>query len=156
MPDFAEPLKPVKIETELGSIFVHLNGWGVTVHAPHLTVDGMPLQASATLVSSNRLNWDLVRTWDPNTSQLTAGHGIQAKLVDGRDADIIVLGKVAQVIVPAVGRLAETNPGIFLEAERRRIMAEIRGFEHQIENIREKIKIKEAELAAIEAKLPDR
>jgi hypothetical protein len=67
-----------------------------------------------------------------------------------------VLGKIAQAIVPAVRKLAETNPGIFLEAKRRRIRLEIAGLEHHIETTREKIQNKEKELAEIEAKLPNR
>ena len=78
---------------------------------------------------------------------------MRATLIDGREADIVLLGKVAQVIVPAVGKLAQTNQGIFIEAERRALTNEIAALERAIESSQAKIKEKQAKLAQIEQKL---
>ena len=144
----------VPIETELGQIFVTPTAvTGADVTAPHLTVDGMPLQASAFLVSDGGPNFDLLQTWDPKSQSFVQPSGIRARLVDGRDADIVTLGKIAAVIVPAVRRLAETNRGIFLEAERRSLNNDIRKLENDSERLKAKIEEKKQSLAAIVALL---
>ena len=48
MRDFLGPVNAAQLQTELGLIYVLPSGrMGIQVHAPHLTVDGVPLQASA-------------------------------------------------------------------------------------------------------------
>ena len=158
MRDFLSAIEPIKVETELGAIYVHPNGTGgAMVNAPHLTVDGVPLQASAFLVSGDGVSWDLMQHYDSATNRFSMDpSAIRATLVDGREADIIVLGKVAQVVVPAVRKLAQTNPAIFLEAERRAVINEIAALERGIEGSQAKIKDKEAKLAQIEQKVVGR
>jgi hypothetical protein len=148
-------MDPVKIDTELGSILVAPKGLrGVSVNAPHLTVDGVPLQASAFLVSNNGLKWSFLQQFDSSTEILSlAPHALQARLVDGRSADVIILGKIGAAIQPAIERLAEANPGIFFEAERRALNNEILALEREIAKQREKLAKKDQELAAIEVKL---
>jgi hypothetical protein len=73
--------------------------------------------------------------------------------VDGRDADLVVLGKLAQVIVPAVRKLAEENRALFLEAERRSIHNELASLERGIERNRTKLEEKERELAGVTGQL---
>jgi hypothetical protein len=148
-------MDPVKIDTELGSILVAPKGLrGVSVNAPHLTVDGMPLQASAFLVSDNGLKWSFLQQFDSSTEILSlAPHALQARLVDGRSADVIMLGKIGAAIQPAIERLAEANPEIFFEAERRALNNEILALEREIAKQREKLAKKVQELAAIEVKL---
>lgn len=68
---------------------------GVTVNAPHLTVEGVPLQASAFLVSGDGVSWNFIQCYDPSTRQFSMDpSALRATLVDGRDADIVLLGKV--------------------------------------------------------------
>src|SRR5271166_6658444 len=99
MRDFLSPVEPIKVESELGAIYVQPGGIkGVAVNAPHLTVGGVPLQASAFLVSSDGLDWGLIQLYDSAAGRFsTAPDAIRATLVDGRAADMIVLGKIAQV-----------------------------------------------------------
>ena len=146
----------VKVDTELGPIFAVPKGLrGVSVNAPHLTVDGVPLQASAFLVCGDSLKWVFLQQFDSNTEILSlAPHALQARLVDGRNADVIILGKLGAAIQPAIERLAHANPGIFFEAERRALNNEILALEREIAKQHEKFAKKEQELAAIEAKLP--
>jgi hypothetical protein len=48
MRDCLGPVNAAQVPTELGTIYVVPGGrMGIEVHAPHLTVDGVPLQASA-------------------------------------------------------------------------------------------------------------
>lgn len=77
-------------------------------------------------------------------------------MVDGRDADLVTLGKIAAAMIPAIRKLAQTNAGLFLEAERRRLNNEIVALERGIETKREKLKEKEDQLAAVEKQLPGR
>jgi hypothetical protein len=158
MRDFLSAVEPIKVETELGAIYVQPNGsGGATVNAPHLTVDGAPLQASAFLVSGDGVSWNLIQSYDSATGRLsTPPHAIRATLVDGREADIVLLGKVAQVVISAVRKLAQTNQGIFIEAERRAVINEIAALERGIEGSQAKIKEKEAKLTQIEQKLSGR
>jgi hypothetical protein len=158
MREFLNAVDPVKVETEIGAIYVApSSGATATVNGPHLTVNGMPLQASAFLTSGDRANWDFVREMDASTGRFPiSANALSARLVDGREADIITLGRVAEAIIPAVRKLAHTNPGLFLEAERRRLNNEIVVLEKDIENRRMKLKEKEEQLAAIENQLPGR
>lgn len=57
-------------------------------------------------------------------------------------------------MIPAVRKLAGTNQGLFLEAERRNLNNEICHLEHDIEKTRAKIEEKEKELSKIAARLP--
>jgi hypothetical protein len=94
---------------------------GIQIHAPHLTVDGVPLQACADLSSNGEPSrFDLVQTCDSKEGRFfTEQNALRARLVDGRDADLVTLGKIAQFIVPAVRKFAEESQGLLLEAERR-------------------------------------
>jgi hypothetical protein len=97
---------------------------------------------------------NFIQIYDPATGRFsTAPSAIRATLVDGRGADIIVLGKIAQVIVPEIKKLAQINQGIFIETERRGVINEIAALEHGIESSQAKIKEKEARLAQIAQKL---
>jgi hypothetical protein len=122
MRDQLVPLNAVRVETELGAIYLTPTGTrGVRVNAPHLTLDGVSLQASAFLVSDGQgSDFNFVQVLDTRTGlSSTPPHSLQARLVNGRAADIVVLGKLAQVIVPAVRKFAEQNWSLFLEAEGR-------------------------------------
>jgi hypothetical protein len=158
MREYLKQVDAVKVDTALGPIFVAPNGLrGVHINAPHLTVEGVPLQATAFLVSADGLKWSFLQLWDVQTQQSsTAPDTLRARLVDGRDADIIVLGKIAAAIQPSVERLAQTNLGLFLEAERRRLNNEIVGLNQEIEKKRGHLQEREQELAVIEARLPDK
>src|SRR5262252_7838160 len=123
----------------IGPIYVLPSGrMGIEVHAPHLTVDGVPLQASAYLSSNGEPSrFDFVQTWDSKEGRFFTGqNALRARLVDGRDADLVTLGKIAQVIVPAVRKFAQENQGLLLEAERRGIHNELATLEREIENKR--------------------
>jgi hypothetical protein len=114
MRDFLGPVNAAQVQTELGTIYVISGGrMGIEVHAPHLTVDGVPLQASAYLSSNGEPSrFDLVQTWDSKEGRFFTGqNAIRARLVDGRDADLVTLGRIAQVIVPAVRKFASENQG---------------------------------------------
>jgi hypothetical protein len=156
MQDFLGPVEPVEVDTEIGAIYIHpTSGKRLTINAPHLTIDGIPLQASGFLISGDGRSWNFMQTYDSSTARFSvAADALRARLVDGRDADIIILGKIAQVIIPTVQKLAQTNPGLFLEAEKRRLKNEILALERLIEREREKLKKKEEELAAVERQLP--
>jgi hypothetical protein len=152
--DFLNAVDPVKLETEIGAIHVTPNsGRTATIHGSHLTVNGVSLQVSALLTSSDRLNWDFVHQIDTTTGRFTISGNALTALVDGREADIITLGKIAEAIIPAVRTLAQTNPELFLEAERRHLNNEIAALEADIENRWTKLKEKEDQLAAIENQL---
>jgi hypothetical protein len=81
----------------------------------------------------------------------TSPDGVSARLVDGRDADIVVLGKIAEAIVPTVNKLASERWELFLEAERRSLNNEIRGFEEKRDHLQRRIDEKEREYLAVEA-----
>src|SRR5579862_7369700 len=149
------PVRPVKVDTELGPIYVIPNGCrGANVKAPHLTVDGVPLQAAAFLVSGDGVTWDFVQQWTSNSKHLsTAPDALRAITVDGKEADIVMLGKLGSVIRPVVESLAQNNSEIFLEAERRRVNNEIFELELEMQNKREKLQHKEQELADLEARI---
>jgi hypothetical protein len=122
MRGFLGPVNAVQVQTELGPIYVVPGGrMGIEVHAPHLTVEGIPLQASAYLSSNGESSrFDLIQTWDSKEGRFFTGqNALRARLVDGRDADLVTLGKIAQVIVPAVRKFAQENQRLLLEAERR-------------------------------------
>jgi hypothetical protein len=152
MRQYLGPVKAARVETELGPIYLTPNGTrGVHVNAPHLTVDGAPLQAFAFLNSNGQsYDFSLVQQCDSKGIWSTAPESLQARLVDGRVADIVVLGKLAQVIVPAVRKFAEQNWALFLEAERRSINNDLVGLEGQLEDCRTKLEKKERELAAVD------
>jgi hypothetical protein len=147
MRQYLGPGKTAEVQTELGPIFLTPKGTrAVQVNAPHLTVDGVPLQVSAFLNSNGQsYEFSFVQQCDSNGIWSTAPESLQARLVDGRMADIIVLGKLAQVIVPAVRKFAEQNWALFLEAERRNIHNDLAGLEAHIEHERSKLEQKERE-----------
>jgi len=147
---------PAKVETPLGPIYITAAGLKtVGVFAPHLNVDGIPLQASATLVSSDGLNFELIQQWEPRTGNLSiSSSALQARLVDGRAGDIVILGKLAEVIVPAVRKFASLERKFFLDAERRFLRATIAELEQDIRQRTRRLDAKRLELAAIEAQLP--
>jgi hypothetical protein len=152
MRQYLGPVRAAQVQTELGPIFLTPNGTrGVHVNAPHLTVDGVPLQASAFLSGNGQSSdFGLVQQYDSRTGiWSTSPESLQARLVDGSVADIVVLGKLAQVIVPAVRKFAEQNWALFLEAERRSINNEVAGLEAHTERERSKIVEKERMLAAV-------
>ena len=106
------PVKPAEVQTELGPIYLTPNGtMSVQVNTRHLTVDGMPLLASAFLNSSGQsYDFSLVQQYDSRTGICsTSPESLQARLVSGSVADIVILGRLAQVIVPAVRKFAERN-----------------------------------------------
>jgi hypothetical protein len=156
MRDFLGPVNAAQVQTELGLIYVVPGGTkGAQVHAPHLTVDGVPLQASAYLTSDGEPSkFNLIQTWDVKDQRFYTGqNALSARLVDGRNADLVVLGKLAQVIVLAVRKLAEENRALFLEAERRSIHNELASLERGIEHNRAKLAEKERELAGVTGQL---
>jgi hypothetical protein len=122
---------------------------GIQVHAPHLTVDRVPLQASADLSSNGEpARFDLVQTRDSKEGRFFTGqNALRARLVDECDADLVTLGKIAQVIVPAVRKFAAENRRVLLEAERRGIHNQLATLEREIENKRAKVEEKQHELA---------
>lgn len=77
-----------------------------------------------------------------------------ATLVDGRDADLVTIGKIAEAIIPAVNKLAQVNKGLFLESSRRELNNEIAAMEREVEEKRAKIQEKEQQLSVIQSKLP--
>jgi hypothetical protein len=123
----------------------------IQVHAPHPTVDDVPLQASADLSSNGEPSrFDLIQTWDSKEGRFFTGHNaLRARLVDGRDADFVTLGKIAQVIVPTVRKFAQENQGLLLEAERRGIHNELATLEREIEHQRAKVEERQREVAAV-------
>jgi hypothetical protein len=92
--------------------------------------------------------FSLLQQCDSRTGILsTADNALQGRLVNGSVADI-VLGKLAQVIVPAVVRkFGEQNWALLLEAERRNIQNGLAKIEGQLEHDRSKREEKERELA---------
>ena len=113
MREILNALDPVKLETELGTIYVGpIGNQALRVHAPHLNVDGLALQFAAQLIAGpDLLNWDFLHGFDLRTQGSgIATETITARLVDGRDADLMTLGKVAQVVIPAVRKLAGHKP----------------------------------------------
>jgi hypothetical protein len=95
----------------------------VQVNAPHLTVDGVPLTAWASLTGNPEVRrYDPITTYDTrNGTWSIDSQGFGARLVDGRNADLVMLGKTAEVVIPAVNQLAQSQWGLFLEAERRNL-----------------------------------
>jgi hypothetical protein len=94
MREYLGAVNAVEVQTELGAIYLTPNGTGgVQVNAPHLTVDGVPMQASAFLVGGGpNYNFKFIQQWDSRTATFsTAPDALQARLVDGRMADIVVL-----------------------------------------------------------------
>jgi hypothetical protein len=145
----------VRVETDLGPIFIAPTGLRTaSVTAPHLTVDGTPLRASAILTSRDGFNFDLIQTYDAQNQFHPSEDALSVQLVDGRNADMVVLGKIAAVIVPAVRRLAQNNRQVFLEAERDILRRSIANLEAEIGQSQRRLEKKQQELAAIEGQLP--
>ena len=117
MRDFLDPVNAAQVQTELGPIHLVPGGKnGLQVNAPHLTVDGMLLEASAVLVSDGQsFNFNFVQGCDSNTERWwTPDYALNARLVDGTAADLVVRGKIALIIMPAVRKFAEENQALFL------------------------------------------
>jgi hypothetical protein len=148
------PVDPVPVDTPLGRINVRpLSAGTVQVDAPYLTVDDVPLKASAFLNGSPKTRqFDLVKEIRDELG-FTAPHALRATLVDGRTADVVVLGKIAEVVIPAVNKLAQERWALFLEAERRALNNSILGLEQGLETVRGRIDAKELELKAVEQEL---
>ena len=94
MRELLDPVNAAQIQTAVGVIYVVPAGRiGIQVHAPHLTVDGVPLQASADLSSNGEPSrFDLVQTWDSKERRFFTGHNaLSARLIDGRDVDLVTL-----------------------------------------------------------------
>jgi hypothetical protein len=92
----------------------------------------------------------LLKQLDSNGMASRAPDALQARLVDGRMADIVILGKLAQVIVPTVRKFAEQNWALLLEAERRALHNQLAGLESHITHEQSKLEKKERELAAVD------
>ena len=75
MRDCLGPVNAAQVPTELGTIYVVPGGrMGIEVHAPHLIVDGVPLQASAYLSSNGEPSrFDLIQTWDSKERRFFTG-----------------------------------------------------------------------------------
>jgi hypothetical protein len=73
--NFSRPVQAAQVQTELGPIYVVPGGrMGIQVHAPHLTVDGVLLQASADLSSNGEPSrFDLIQTWDSKERRFFTG-----------------------------------------------------------------------------------
>jgi hypothetical protein len=109
------------------------------------------------LTSGDLGSWDLVQQWDPKNQRFSMSpDALVATLVDGRDADLVTMGKIAEAIIPAVNKLAQVNQGLFLESSRRELNNEIATMEREVEEKRGKIQEKERQLSVIESKLPSR
>src|SRR6266851_1907278 len=134
MREFMSPVEPVRVDTVLGQIQVApLGAHTVRVNCPSLTVNGVPLRASALLASGDLWSWDLVQQWDPKTQRFSMSpDALVATLVDGRDADLVTQGKIAEAIIPAVNKLAQVNQGLFLESSRRELNNEIATMEREV------------------------
>ena len=145
---------PAALDTPLGKINVRpLSAGTVQVEAPHITVNGVPLNASAFLNGSPKTRrFDLVKETRDGL-WFTAPNALRATLVDGRTADVVVLAKIAEVVIPAVNKLAQERSALFLEAERRDLNNSILGFEQQIDALRGRVETKELELKAVEQEL---
>lgn len=100
MREILNSLDRVKLETELGAIYVApMGGQSLRMPAPHLTVDGAPLQFSTNLTAGPDLqSWDFMHIIDVRTQRSgIATQLITTRLVAGRDADLVTLGKIAQL-----------------------------------------------------------
>ena len=148
MRDFLGPVNAAQVQTELGLIYVLPSGrMGIQVHLR----DGVPWQASADLSSNGEPSrFDLLQSSNSKEGRFFTGeNALRARLVDGRDADLVTLGKIVQVIVPPVRKFAQENQGLLLEAERRGIHNEPATLEREIENKRAKLEERQRELAAV-------
>jgi len=144
----------VRVETDLGPIFINpLRLKTVSVTAPKLTVDGIPLRATATLVGNDGLNFHLIQTYERQIHPRAADDALRAQEVDGRSADIVRLGKIASVIVSAVRKLAQNERRLFLEVERQALRTHIADLESHIAQEQRRLEEKKKELAEIEAQL---
>jgi hypothetical protein len=108
------------------------------------------MDSALTVSDGQRFNFTFPAAYDSRSERWsTPHHALNVRLVDGRMADLIILGKIAQSIVPAVRKFAEENQALFLEAERRKIANELATLEHQIEHQRSKLEEQERELASV-------
>lgn len=155
MREFMNTVEPVEIESSIGKLYITpMSRKSVQVNAPNLSAGGTPLRADAFLVRGDKGNFALISTFDLDSQRfVTASTAIQATLVDGRSADVIVLGKIAEVMFPDVNQLAASNPAIFLEAEKRSVNNDMARLEREIAKNQEKLRALEIELTTVEQDL---
>ncbi len=154
MREVLSPVDSVTLDTPLGQIKVKpISACAVQVSAPHLTVNGISLKASAFLNRGRDTREFNFLKEIRDGIVFTAPHGLEATLVDGRSADVVVLGKIAEVLISTVNKLAEEKWTLFLEAERRSLNNELCGLEQTLESLRGRIEAKERELQATEQAL---
>jgi hypothetical protein len=153
-----QPNTKAKIETPIGPIFIVANGLKTAiVSAPQLMIDGLAMSVSAVLVSSDGVNFDFIKEvtdeYGPNTFRY-ARNALQGRLASGQEVDLVILGKLASVIGPAVRQFAANNRGFFLTAEHHRLLSDISELESKIRHDQERVAEKRRQLAAIESQLP--
>jgi hypothetical protein len=153
-----------KVETPIGPIFIEAKGLKTAlVSSPQLMIDGLAMSVSAFLVSSNGLDFDFIqeatKEEDGNYRFRTARYALQGRLANGQDVDLIILGKLAAIIGPAVREFAANNRRFFLEAERQELgnIAELLGniaeLGAKIRHDQERVVEKRRQLAAIESQM---
>jgi hypothetical protein len=146
-----------KIDTPIGPIFISPNGLKTAiVSANQLMIDGLAMSVSAVLVSSDGLNFDFIQeVTDENGANRFryARHALQGKLANGQEVDLVILGKLAAVIGPAVRQFAANNRGFFLTAERQKLLSDISELESKIKHDQERVAEKRRQLAVIESQL---
>jgi hypothetical protein len=154
-----------KVETAIGPIFIEARGLKTAlVSSPQLMIDGLAMSVSAFLVSSNGLDFDFIqeatKEEDGNYRFRTPRYALQGRLANGQDADLVILGKLAAIIGPAVREFAANNRRFFLVAERQELLgniAEILGniaeMGAKIRHDQERVAEKRRQLAAIESQL---
>jgi len=153
-----EPMSNAQVKTPIGPIFIAANGRKTAVvSSPQLMIDGLAMSVSAVLVSPDGLNFDFIQevTDEGGRNRFRyARHALQGRLANGQDVDLIVLGKLAAVIGPAVRQFAASNHRFFLEAERQKLLRDISEVNIKIRHEQECVVEKRRQLAAIESKLP--
>ena len=140
MREVLSPIEPVSVDTPLGCINASpMSAETVRVDAPYLTVNGVPLKASAFLTGSPKTRQFNLLAEYRDGRFFTSPEALMAILVDGRTADVVVLGKIAEVVIPAVNQFAQDKWELFLEAERRDLNNDIARLEQELEKQRGRI-----------------
>ena len=124
---------------------------GAGVNAPHFSVIiSVRYKRRFFYFSTDGSDWSMLKQWNPKIARFSVDEeAIQARLVDGRAADLVILGKTAEDAVSAIRELAQTNRD--LEAERRSISNRIRTVELGIERSQREIEERERQIAEIES-----
>lgn len=153
MNEHSDGPKSIEISTEIGTIFVNPTCLkAANLIGPNLNIDGTPVHVTAFFVSSDGINFDLIRQFD-NEDRFISETAIRARLIDGRDASLIILGKITQILVPAVSRAAHLHRAVFLEAERRHLENEISALNNDPQRLQTKLSEKRTQLEAIKNQL---